>query len=309
MRYLVTGGAGFIGSSLVRLLLEEGCAVEVLDDLSTGRRENLAGLGKGVRLHVGSIEEAALVERCAAGSDGIFHLAAVASVPKSMAEPAACHNVNVNGWLNVLEAARKLHVPRLVFASSAAVYGDSQALPLAEDTPCLPISPYGLHKLIGEQYGRLYSRLGWAEVVCLRFFNVFGPRQDPKGEYGVVIPRFLEAFRRGAAPVVFGDGRQSRDFMAVDDVARVNLLAMRTPGIAGETINVCAGRETSLLDLISALGEISGRCVAPRFEPPRPGDIRRSVGSCDKAMRLLSPGPWSRLAEGLRRAWEHLGDE
>ncbi|MBM4352273.1 MAG: NAD-dependent epimerase/dehydratase family protein [Deltaproteobacteria bacterium] len=319
MNYLVTGGAGFIGSNLVHVLAREGHRVTVLDDLSTGKLENLAesseglaagggqlsaGLDGRVALAVGSVSDADFVMRHAAGMDGIFHLAAVASVQRSMEEPAACHAVNVTGTLNVLEAARVLGVKRVVLSSSAAVFGDNPELPLRSDSRTGPISPYGLHKLMCEQYGKLYTACGWTEATALRYFNVFGPRQDPNGEYAAVVPRFITALLAGRRPKVFGDGLQTRDFLYVEDVVRANLAAMLCPDAAGRVLNLCAGRETSLLDLLDALAGVTGKRPEPEFLAPREGDIRRSFGSGDEAVRLLGLPPWTSIAKGLAESVE-----
>ena len=309
MRYLVTGGAGFIGSALVRRIVEEGHEAVVLDDLSTGRKENLAGIEGGVTLVEGSITESRLVAAQAAGVDGIFHLAAVASVQRSLTEPEFSHEVNVTGTLHVLEAARQHGVRRVVLSSSAAVYGEADSFPLTEDEPCRPISPYGLHKLINEGYGRLYSDSGWTEAVALRYFNVFGPRQDPDGDYAAVVPKFIAAMLGGKAPTVFGDGRQSRDFLYVDDVAGANWHAMATPGVPFGPYNVAAGIETDLLDLIGALADVSGQAVTPVFAAARSGDIRRSVGLDERIRRFLPVPKWLSVAEGLGRTLSWYADE
>jgi UDP-glucose 4-epimerase len=226
-----------------------------------------------------------------------------------MDEPGLCHRVNAGGTVHVLEAARLRHVPRVVFSSSAAVYGEADSFPLSEDAPGLPISPYGLHKLIGEQYGRMYSRLGWTQVVSLRYFNVFGPRQDPNSDYAAVIPKFITAVRKGLPPAIFGDGTQSRDFVFVDDVARVNVLAMQSPALLPGSYNVCTGAEWSLLDLVGELSRCAGREVVPHFEPARPGDIRRSVGSPAKLHDALGFSPPSALGPGLAATWQWYRDE
>ena len=309
MKYLVTGGAGFIGSNLVRRLLRLGHHVVVLDDLSTGRRENLADVVSTVEFVQASITDFTAVLSAAKGVDGVFHLAAVASVQKSLDDPVGCHDVNVTGALNVMEAARRCGATRVVLSSSAAVYGEARNFPLQETEVCRPISPYGLHKLTNENYGRLYSDAGSLEVVSLRYFNVYGPHQDPQGEYAAVVPKFVTAAVAGEQPLIFGDGGQSRDFMFVEDVANANWLAMVTPGIAGEIINICAGLEISLLELVDALSHALGRTIEPRFLPPREGDIRRSVGDCARAMQLLGITGWTSVADGLAKTVEWYGND
>jgi UDP-glucose 4-epimerase len=302
MRYLVTGGAGFIGSAVVRRIIAEGHEVVVLDDLSTGRKENLAGLQGPITLVEGSIADGPLVTAQAAGMDGIFHLAAVASVQRSLTEPEFCHQINVTGTLHVLEAARQQGVRRVVLSSSAAVYGEADAFPLTEVELCHPISPYGLHKYVNEGYGRLYMDRGWTEVIALRYFNVFGPRQDPNGDYAAVVPKFITAALNGTVPTIFGDGQQSRDFLYVDDVAGANWLAMKTRNIFFGPYNVAAGIETNLLDLIAALRIATGNDVQPYFAPARSGDIRRSVGSDGRIRKYLSLPPWMSVVAGLGEA-------
>jgi len=309
MRFLVTGGAGFIGCNLVRYLLSEGHQVRVVDDLSAGKLDNLAEVAEAVEFHHAAIEDFELMKELSAGIDGVFHLAAVASVQKSIDDPAYCHGVNVTGTLNVLEAARRNGIGRVVLSSSAAVYGEATDFPLRETEVCVPISPYGLHKLVNEQYGRLYTLNGWVDVVALRYFNVFGPRQDPNGDYAAVVPKFITAVVRGTAPTIFGDGGQSRDFMYVRDVAKANLLAMTGQGLAGEVINVCAGREASLLDLVKGLSAIFGYRIEPVFGPARLGDIRRSVGDCSNALELLGIDDWISVEEGLAGTCEWYRDE
>jgi UDP-glucose 4-epimerase len=299
MRYVVTGGAGFIGSALVRHLLEAGHEVVVLDDFSTGKEANLAGVSGPLTIAHGSIVDAPFVKKTLRGADGVFHLAAVASVQRSLDDPLFCHSVNVTGAVNVLDAARENGVPRVVLSSSAAVYGEADDFPLAETVPAGPISPYGVHKLMNELCARLYSELGWVETVCLRYFNVFGPRQDPNGDYAAVVPKFITSVLAGESPTIFGDGGQSRDFMHVSDVAATNLVAMSTRGVAGMVFNVCAGVETNLLQLLEAIQKGAETAIEPIFAPARVGDIRRSVGS-DRAIRqaLVLP-PWVPVVQGL----------
>jgi len=304
-RALVTGGAGFIGSALVRRLLDEGVAVRVLDDLSSGRLENLAGLEGRLRFHRGDVREAGLVADATRGVDAVFHLAAVASVQQSILDPLRTHAINVGGTLTVLEAALASGVPRVILACSAAVYGMNPTLPLSEDEPAAPISPYGLHKHMCEQFGALYTAERGLDVVALRFFNVYGPRQDPAGEYAAVVPKFIEAMAAGGAPTIYGDGTQTRDFCFVDDVARALRLAVDAADAPGCVVNIGAGGETSLLDLVAALNEALGAEITPRFDPPRSGDIHRSCAEVSRAREILGFTAAVGLKEGLGRALAH----
>ncbi len=301
-RALITGGAGFIGSALVRHLLDEGVAVCVLDDLSSGHRENLAGLEGRLRFHRADVRDLRAVADACRGADAVFHLAAVASVQQSIVDPLRTHGVNVGGTLAVLEAARTAGVPRVVLACSAAAYGTNPALPLSEDEPAAPISPYGLHKRMCEEFGALYTAERGLDVAALRFFNVYGPRQDPAGEYAAVVPKFIEAMTAGRGPTIFGDGTQTRDFCFVGDVARALHLAAEAPGAPGRVLNVGAGTETSLLDLVAAVNAALGAALAPRFEPARSGDIHRSCAAVSRAREVLGFTAAMGLEEGLGRA-------
>ncbi len=305
MRYLVTGGAGFIGSAVVRRVLSQGAEVVVLDDFSTGKESNLSGVHGRLTLVRGSITNPVDVRRAMAGCKGVFHLAAVASVQRSMNEPIVCHDVNVTGALCILQAAKDLGVQRVVLSSSAATYGELDTFPLTEEMSGMPISPYGVHKLFDEYYARLYANSGWTQAVCLRYFNVFGPRQDPNGEYAAVVPKFVAAALSGKKPVIFGDGKQSRDFLFVEDVARANWCAMTSPVANGHVYNVCAGHESSLLQLLEALSAAMGSPVVPDFQPARTGDIRRSVGS-PEAARSIGFSAEVSLEEGLGRTLDYF---
>lgn len=307
--YLVTGGAGFIGSNLVRFLLEQGADVTVLDDFSTGKRRNLAPLQGRFRLVEGSILDEAALERALDGARYVIHLAAIASVPRSFDEPLLCHRTNSEGTLRVLLAARASGVQRVVVASSSAVYGDDPALPKREEMPPRPMSPYGLGKLDGEVFGALFSRNLGLEVVCLRYFNVFGPNQDPGSQYAAVIPRFITRMLDGQPPVIYGDGRQSRDFCHVDNVARANLLACRAPGVAGKVLNVAGGETIDLLGLVETLNGILGTRLEPRHEPERQGDIRHSSADVRLAAELLGYRVEVGFAEGLRRTVDWYAEQ
>ena len=295
-RVLVTGGAGFIGSHLVEGLLQLGYEVRVLDDFSTGKRQNLIGLGNGewspgkdFELIEGDIRDPEAVRKATAGMHAVFHQAALGSVPRSVADPVTTHQVNADGTLNVLLAARDSHAQRVVYASSSSVYGDSQRLPKREGEEGLPLSPYALTKQINERYGRLFSDLYGLETIGLRYFNVYGPRQDPQSEYAAVIPRFISALLAGRAPVVYGAGRQTRDFTYVKDVVTANMCALEAPaGACGSAYNVGRGDNVSLLELLERLQEILGMNIEPRFEPPRPGDVMHS--SADVTLTEQSAG-------------------
>jgi nucleoside-diphosphate-sugar epimerase len=301
-RCLVTGGAGFIGSHIAQTLLERGVRVCVLDNLSGGRRENLELLERaGAEILVGDVRQPDDVRRAMRNVDLVFHHAAIASVQFSIDDPAAALETNLVGTQNVLLAARGGSVRRIIYASSAAVYGDSLALPKLEDMQPEPLSPYALHKLAGEGLCHLFTRLYGLETVALRYFNVFGPRQDPNSDYAAVIPRFVRALVDGARPSVYGDGTQTRDFVYIADVVEANLLAAEAPRVAGSVINVGRGERVSLLALLATTGELLGVSVAPRFEAPRPGDIHDSVADISRARRLLSYVPRVDFREGLAR--------
>lgn len=305
--YLVTGGAGFIGSHLVRRLLAEGARVRVADDLSTGRRENLAGLD-GVEFVERDLVKAK-VDDLVHGIDVVVHLAAIPAVPRSVRDPLPSHQAAATATLRLLLAARDRRVRRFITASSSSVYGDVAAPPMREDMPTRPRSPYGVAKLAAEGYTRVFASLYGMSTVSLRYFNVFGPRQDPTSPYAAVIPRFIDAYLRRAAPAVYGDGRQSRDFTYVDNVVEANVLAARAEGLAGESINVAAGRPCSVLGLLDLLAEVFGYRVEPRFEPPRPGDIRHSHADIALARRLLGYEPSVDLRIGLERTVAWLREE
>jgi nucleoside-diphosphate-sugar epimerase len=284
--YLVTGGAGFIGSHVVHSLLARGQSIRVVDDFSSGLRENVPA-APAVDLVDGDLADPDVATRAVAGCQYVIHLAAIPSVPRSVKEPVRTNRANVDGTLNVLVAARDAHVKRVVFAGSSAAYGDTPTLPKHEDMPPNPLSPYALHKIIGEQYCQLFTRLYGLETVTTRFFNVFGPRQQPGSPYSGVISLFIEAIVAGRAPTIYGDGQQTRDFTFVSDVVNGILRSCDAPNVAGEIINVAAGRRVSLLELLETLQEIAGRRVTPVFADARQGDVRDSQADISKAQRLL----------------------
>lgn len=298
MHILVTGGAGFIGSHLVEEFLQRGDSVRVLDNFSTGRRENLQLFQGDLEVIEADLRDAARVREAVRGVDWVFHLAAFISVSQSMQDPEACFSVNVGGTAGLLEAARRAGVRKVVLASSTAVYGDTDVFPTAEETPLRPLSPYALSKQVDELYARLYTGTFGLPVTALRFFNVYGPRQQPDSPYAAAIPIFVNRLAAGQPISIFGDGKQSRDFVYVKDVVRANLLAAASKA-AGEAYNVCTGAEISILDLVEALSQIAGTSPQVRFEAPRPGDIYRSVGSPEKAAAAFGFRAQTSLADGL----------
>jgi nucleoside-diphosphate-sugar epimerase len=301
--FLVTGGAGFIGSSIVRALVHRGDQVRVIDDFSTGTRQNLDGL-RDVEVIDGDIRNEDLVHRSCRGVTVVFHQAAVSSVPRSIAEPLFTHEVNTTGTLRVLDAARAEGVKRLVYAASASAYGNAPALPKVETLAPEPMSPYAVSKLAGEYYCRAFHEAYGLETVCLRYFNVFGPRQDPASEYAAVIPRFVTAALEKRSAVVFGDGEQSRDFCYIDDVAAANLLAGDAPLAPGRVFNIAGGQSLSLNEVLQELGKLVGADVARRYEMQRKGDIRHSRADTTLARTTLAFFPKVPFRDGLARTLE-----
>jgi UDP-N-acetylglucosamine/UDP-N-acetyl-alpha-D-glucosaminouronate 4-epimerase len=300
MRALVTGGAGFVGSNLVRALLERGDDVVVLDSFATGRRENLEEVLADVELHEGDLRSYESVHAATAGADVVFHQGALPSVPRSIQDPVTTNAVNVDGTLNVLLAAREEEVGRVVFASSSSIYGDAPGLPRREDQPVAPIAPYGVAKLAAESYCRSFSRVYPLEAVSLRYFNVFGPRQDPASQYAAVVPRFITRLLAGEPPIIEGHGEQSRDFTFVADVVQANLLAAEANGVAGETFNIAAGRPRTVNELAGTIAGIIGSDVEPVHVDARAGDIRESAADPAKAQRMLGFEPGDSFESGLR---------
>jgi nucleoside-diphosphate-sugar epimerase len=305
-RYLVTGGAGFIGSHLVEELLRRGHDVRIADDFSTGRRENLPAHATHEVIE-GDLADGSVARRAVEGCDFVLHQAAIPSVPRSVKDPVTTHRANVDGTLQVLLAARDAGVKRLVFAASSAAYGNTAVLPKREDMRPHPLSPYALHKVMGEQYCQLFTSLYGLETVCTRYFNVFGPRQQPGSPYSGVISLFIDALSNGRRPLIHGDGRQTRDFTYVADVVAGVLACCEAPGVAGEIINVAAGGRVSLLDLVRTLQLILGTGVEPEFGPVREGDVRDSQADIFKARKLLGFEPHVAFEDGLRRTveWFH----
>lgn len=300
--YLVTGGAGFIGSHLVERLVRMGRAVRVLDNFLTGKRENLTEWQDQIELIEGDLRDPQTVRRAVEGAGCVFHVGALPSVPRSVADPVLSHEINVTGTLNVLMAARDAGGVRVVFSSSSSVYGDTPTLPKHETMTPQPRSPYAVHKLTGEHYCRVFTELFGVPTVALRYFNVFGPRQDPQSQYAAVIPRFITGMLADQRPVIYGDGRQTRDFSFVDNVVEANLAASTAPPAAfGRVVNIACGGRISLLDLVATINRILGKQIQPIFEPPRAGDVRDSQADISAAWTLLGWKPSVDFAEGIRR--------
>jgi len=305
MKYLVTGGAGFIGSHIAETLLEQGNTVRILDNFSTGKRENIEALTRrfgGTRLEVieGDIRDASRVGEAVRGVEILFHEAAFVSVPQSMQEPQNCFDVNLTGTSLLFDSARRAGVRRAVVASSAAVYGESEALPLIEETPLQPKSPYAVSKRVNEMYAELFTNSFGFDVVALRYFNVYGPRQRPDSMYAAAVPIFIRRLLDGKPITIFGDGGQTRDLINVRDVVRANLIASEHPNAAGKVFNICTGVETRLLDLLEVLLDLFPNPLAPEFASPRDGDIYRSVGSPQKAADVLGFCAQVSLEQGLK---------
>jgi nucleoside-diphosphate-sugar epimerase len=302
--YLVTGGAGFIGSHIVDELVRRGEQVRVLDNFSTGKRENLSSSishqQSALEVIEGDIRDLDTVRRATCGVDYVLHQAALPSVPRSVADPMTTNEVNVTGTLNVLMAAREANVKRIVYASSSSVYGNSPTLPKREDMSTNPLSPYAVSKLAGENYCRAFHQVYGLPTLALRYFNVFGPRQDPTSQYSAVIPKFIAALLRGEPPTIYGDGTQSRDFTYVANVVQANLLACERDEALGQVMNVACGERHTLLDLHSELAALVGRDLAPTFDRPRAGDVKHSLAAIDLASERLGYKPCVGWREGLR---------
>jgi UDP-glucose 4-epimerase len=309
LRYLITGGAGFVGSNIAARLLETGAKVRVLDNLSTGHETNLKRAGSpsgaSAELVIGDIRDLDTVEQSMESVDYVIHQAALPSVPRSVADPEESISVAVNGTLAVLQAARKAGVKRVVYAASSSAYGSSEVLPKSEEHRPEPLSPYAAGKLSAEHLCRAFYECYGLETVALRYFNVFGPNQDPNSPYAAVIPNFISAYIQDRQPVVYGDGRQTRDFTFVENVVNANLLACTAPKAPGHVVNVACGQSISLLQLLDTLSGIFGKSIEPRFEAPRPGDVLHSLADISKARELLGYEVDVSLEEGLEKtvAW------
>lgn len=300
MRVLVTGGAGFIGSHITERLVELGHEVIVLDDLSTGREENIAHLRSRITFVKGSITDTALLQKVMQGVQVVFHEAALGSVPRSVEDPRTTHEVNITGTFTVLMAARDAGVKRVVYAASSSAYGDTPTLPKVETMLPNPLSPYAVSKLVGEYYCQVFTRVYGLETVSLRYFNVFGPRQNPHSQYAAVIPKFITAALNGEPLTVFGDGEQSRDFTYIDNVVQANLLAMESPHAVGKVYNIACGGRYTLNELIRQLEVIFGRKLEVQYLPPRAGDVKHSEASISEARRDLGYQVLVPFEDGLR---------
>ena len=303
MRYLVTGGAGFIGSNTVDELVRRGHGVVVLDDLSSGKEDNLAEVRGKITFMKGSITDIEVVQKAMVQADYVIHLAARTSVPRSVKDPVDTNRINVDGTLNVLVAARDNKVKRVVFAASSSAYGDTPSLPKSEDMQPLPISPYGVSKYVGELYAQTFGRCYGLENVSLRYFNIFGPRQDPDSPYSGVLSRFSTAFLDSTPPVVFGDGEQTRDFTYVDNAVQGNILACEAPSASGRTFNIGTGHAVSLNQVLQMLQKTSGKTLETKYEPSREGDIRDSLADIRLAKEFLGYEPTVLFEEGLERTY------
>jgi nucleoside-diphosphate-sugar epimerase len=310
-RILVTGGAGFIGSNLTEALLKQGHWVWVLDNFSTGKRENLVFDKEYPSLEIidGDIRDLAICRKVMKDIEVVFHQAALPSVQRSVEDPLISNSVNVEGTLNILLSSRDTGVKRLIYASSSSIYGDTPTLPKQEEMPPNPLSPYALQKYIGEHYCRLFFQLYGLETVSLRYFNVFGPKQDPNSIYSAVIPRFIDALLEGHPPIIFGDGEQSRDFTYIDNVIQANLLAMHVDRLNGEPINIACGKRTSLNQLLATLYDIFGTKVSPIYQEPRKGDVRHSLADIRKGKQILNYEPNVGIEAGLKKTVEYFKEQ
>jgi UDP-glucose 4-epimerase len=307
--YVVTGGAGFIGSHVVHELVRRGEVVRVLDNLSTGSIENIAAVSDRITFYEADICDLDRISQHFADAHYVIHLAALPSVARSIAEPLTANAVNITGTLNVLLAARDARVKRFVFAASAAAYGDNPTMPRVETLNPNPLSPYALAKLAGEYYCQIFTRIYGLETVALRYFNIFGPRQNPDSPYSGVLSKFVAAYQRGDTPVIFGDGQQSRDFTYVDNVVDATLKACIAPQAAGKVINVGVGRSYTLNQTIALLNGIFGRQLRPKYEPPRKGDVLHSLADISLARQALGYEPQVSFEEGLKRTVDWFKSE
>ena len=308
MKYLVTGGAGFIGSNIVSELLNQGQEVVVLDNFATGKRENILPLMKNPLLTMieGDLRSFHIVRAAVKGVDYILHQGALPSVPRSINDPITSNDVNVLGMLNILEAAKEFEVKRVVLASSSSIYGNSKSLPKIESMPVNPMSPYALTKYAQERYCQVFYNLYGLETVALRYFNVFGPNQDPTSQYSAVIPKFIKLIQNDKEPVIYGDGSQSRDFTFVENNVWANIQACTAEKAPGEVINIACGERYTLIELVQMINEILGKNIEPRFEPDRAGDVKHSLAGIEKAKELLEYEVRVEFGRGLERTVEYF---
>jgi len=306
MKFLVTGGAGFIGSNIVRRLLNDGHNVRVLDNFATGKRENILPLMKnpGLTMIEGDLRSFHIVRDAVKGVDFVLHQGALPSVPRSINDPITSNDVNILGTLNILEAAKEFRVKRVICASSSSIYGNSETLPKVETMPVNPMSPYALTKYAQERYCQIFYDLYGLETVSLRYFNVFGSNQDPTSQYSAVIPKFIKLIMNDQRPVIYGDGSQSRDFTFVENNVEANILACFAKNAPGEVINIACGERFTLIELVNMINKILGKDIVPIFEPERPGDVKHSLASIDRAQRILGYTVKMDFAEGLKRTIE-----
>ena len=300
---LITGGAGFIGSNIVKELLNQGEKVRVLDNFATGKRENLFEFKNNPNFELieGDLRSFHIVRDAVKGIDFILHQGALPSVPRSINDPITTNDVNIIGTLNILESAKEFDVKRIVYASSSSVYGNSKTLPKVEDMPVAPMSPYALSKYTGERYCQIFYKIYGLETVVLRYFNVFGPNQDPTSQYSAVIPKFINLMKNDKRPVIYGDGTQSRDFTYVSNVVEANLLACTANKVAEEVFNIACGERFSLIDLVGIINKIFCKNIKPIFQDERPGDVKHSLAKIEKAKKYLNYIPTISFEEGLNK--------
>src|SRR3989344_2270771 len=308
MKYLVAGGAGFIGSNIVKKLLENNETVRAVDNFSTGRKENIEEFlnNPNFELFQGDLSDFGVAEMVVKDMDFVLHQAALPSVPRSIDDPISSNNSNVTATLNLLVASRRQKIKKFVFASSSSIYGDNPELPQKEDFPIRPISPYALTKYVGERYCQIFWNIYGLPTICLRYFNVFGPKHDPTSQYSAVIPKFITALLKNQSPVILGDGEQTRDFTFVDNVVEANLLAAKAIEGNGEVVNIACGGRISLNELVKTLQEITGSAAQPEYKNPRPGDVKDSLADIGKAQKILGYEPKITIKEGLEKTVEWL---
>lgn len=299
---LITGGAGFIGSSMARFLLEKGIAVRVLDNFETGKKENLTEIAGDIEVIEGDIRDIDIVKQALKDVDVVYHLAALGSVPRSIKDPVTTHDVNVTGTFNILNQSKEADVKRIVFASSSAVYGQSPVLPQHEKLPLAPISPYGATKAIAEVYFRAFYETYGLESVCLRYYNVFGPRQDPSSQYAAAIPLFVSALLRDQPPTIFDDGEQSRGFTYIENIMEANFLAANAPQAQGQAMNISTSNAVTVNTVVKAIAKLLGKDIAPTYAPPRFGDIKHSLADVSYAKQVIGYQPLVTFEEGIRKA-------